>query len=73
VAFCKSCGGRFDWYKTDAGKFMPVEPDPAPDGTVAIDVVSNIATVVPAGSKTQLYRSHWATCTGASKHRKGRP
>ena len=70
MAFCKSCGARFDWYKTEAGKFMPVEPDPQPDGTVAIDVVRNIASVEPAGSKPTMYRVHWATCPGAGKHRK---
>ncbi len=72
MAFCKSCGARFDWYKTAAGKFMPIEPDPQPDGTAAIDVVANTVSIVPTGSKTPLYRVHWAACPGSGTHRRPR-
>lgn len=70
MAFCKSCGARFDWYRTAAGKAMPVEPEPRTDGNVKIDVVNNLATVVPAGSDYPLYLSHFASCPGANQHRR---
>lgn len=71
MAFCKSCGGQFDWYRNaDTGKFMPIEPGPHPDGNVQIDVVRNVATVVEPGSRSPLYMSHFVMCPGADKHRK---
>jgi hypothetical protein len=70
VAFCKSCGARFDWYRTAKGASMPVEPEPHPDGTVKIDVVNNTCTVVPAQTESPLYVCHFVTCPGAGKHRR---
>lgn len=71
MAFCKTCGARFDWYRNaETGKFMPIEPEPQVDGNVRIDVVRNVATVVPPGSHRPLYRSHFAACPGADTHRK---
>ena len=30
--FCKTCGGRVEWHVTKAGRNMPIDPDPRPDG-----------------------------------------
>jgi hypothetical protein len=60
----------FNWYRTNFGKSMPVEPEPHPEGNVKIDVVSNIATVVAPGSSAPLYMSHFVTCPGAAAHRR---
>ena len=73
MAFCKTCGARFDWYRNaDTGKFMPVEPEPRDDGNVQIDVVANTASVVAPGSHAPLYMSHFATCKQADAHRRRR-
>lgn len=71
MPFCKTCGKRFDWYRSaTTGKAMPIEPDPQPNGNVRIDVVNNTATVVEPGSHTPLYLSHFATCKQAAQHRR---
>lgn len=72
ASFCRSCKAPVNWYKTTAGKNMPIDPDPHPDGNVRIDVVSNVAQVVPKGSHHVLYRSHFATCPDAGQHRRPR-
>lgn len=73
MAFCKTCGKPFDWYRNaETGKFMPIDPDPADNGNVRIDVVRNVATVVAPGSHTPLYLSHFTTCPGAAEHRSKR-
>jgi len=73
MAFCKTCGARFDWYRNaETGKFMPVEPGPTPNGNIRIDVVRNVATVVEPGSHKPLYLSHFAACSGAATHRRAR-
>ena len=73
MSFCKSCGKRIDWYVVAAsGKRMPIDPEPAPNGNVRVDVVANAVEVVPAGSHVPLYLSHFATCPSAAKHRKPR-
>lgn len=59
-----------NWYKTVAGRNIPIDPEPHPEGNVYIDVVSNVASVVPVGSRAPLYRSHFATCPNAGQHRK---
>ena len=72
MAFCKSCGKPFEWWRTEAGKSMPIDPEPTTDGNVMIDVVKNVVRVVPAGSHVPLYRSHFATCPAADSHRSRR-
>src|SRR5262245_43988340 len=69
MAFCKGCGQAIDWYKTAAGKNMPIDPDPHPDGNVYIDVVRNVAVVAAVGAKPKMYRPHWATCVKAGQFR----
>jgi hypothetical protein len=73
MAFCKGCGQKIDWWKTEAGKNMPVDPDPHPEGTVLIDVVANVARVVLVGSHPRLRRSHFVTCPRAAQFRKPKP
>jgi hypothetical protein len=73
VSFCKSCKARIDWYTVAAtGKRMPIDPDPAPDGNVRVDVVANTVEVVAPGSRRPLYRSHFATCPAAGQPRRPR-
>ena len=56
---CKSCGKEIIWIKMyGSGKKMPVDAEPvAWDDDPEADIVS-------------AYRSHFATCPDADKHRK---
>ncbi len=75
ASFCRSCRAQVNWYKTTTGKNMPLDPEPHPDGNVYVDIVANVVSVVAKGSRTPLYRSHFATCPDAAAHRrpKGAP
>ena len=73
---CRSCGSAIVWVEMESGKKMPLDAEP-------VAFVGNVLTndkatgrvlskeqiaVLPPGSK--LYRSHFATCPNANKHRK---
>jgi hypothetical protein len=73
MAWCKGCGAKIEWWKTVAGKNMPVDSDPHPEGNVQIDVAANIVRVVPVGSHKPLYRSHFVTCEKAGDFRRPKP
>lgn len=80
---CLSCGARFLWARTPAGKLMPVELDRRPAG----DVTANVAAYrnaaggafarvlkdgeVPDGHEWRTI-SHFAVCPAAEQHRKAR-
>ena len=57
---CTSCEARIVWFKTLAGKKMPVDE----------------ASTLPTDRADQLdlkrHKSHFATCPDANKHRKAR-
>ena len=75
---CKSCGAPVEWAKTEAGRWMPIDPEPVPGGNLAIDRSSwpPVATVMgPGEGAAQLalgaedgegellaHVSHFATC-----------
>lgn len=72
------CGARIIWAITSKGKRMPVDADPAPDGTVLLagdDPDAPVATVVspaapPSGGwPGPLRHSHFTTCPGADRWR----
>jgi hypothetical protein len=56
IVRCRSCYARIIWFKTDAGKNMPVDAD----------------TVEPEDQELDLPRhiSHFATCPNADHHRR---
>lgn len=58
ITRCRSCHAKIIWFKTDAGKNMPVDAD----------------TVEPDDQDLDLSRhqSHFASCPNANKHRKPR-
>jgi len=71
---CRSCGKEIIWVRTAAtGALMPLDPDPAPDGNVVlVDGKAHVMSgelfdPVLEGSR---YKSHFATCPNAAKHRK---
>lgn len=58
ITRCRSCHAKIIWFKTEAGKNMPVDAD----------------TVEPEDEELDLERHkvHWATCPHADQHRSKR-
>jgi hypothetical protein len=56
ITRCSSCRARIIWFKTAAGKNMPVDAD----------------SVNPEDQELELPRHivHWSTCPNANQHRK---
>lgn len=61
--FCRGCGKPMRWEQTAGGRWLPLNPDPDPEGTIRVDVVRNVAYDVVKGSHRPLYRLHRETCT----------
>jgi hypothetical protein len=69
------------WAMTEAGKRMPLDPDPVPDGNII--PVPNPAGGDPLAHSlhkgetppegTPRFTSHYATCPQADQHRKRTP
>lgn len=72
MANCKSCGEPVAWVTMQSGKKMPLDPLPQEDGN--IEIVGATGRVVPRSEAERregmLYRSHYASCPDASKHRR---
>jgi hypothetical protein len=75
---CRSCAAPVIWAVTEAGRPMPVDAEPAPDGTVRLEDRGGpqpLARVVPAAKRfgvTGLRKSHFATCPEAGAWRRRR-
>lgn len=79
MSACRSCGADIVWAVTAAGKRMPVDAEPVPEGNVAlVDLASGEihATVLGEGeallAEEPLHLSHFATCVFADQHRRPR-
>ena len=83
MAKCRSCNAEIVFAKTPAGKAMPVNEQPAPNGNVALIVRDGvkIAVVLDRSGRAPTadlqpspdaprYISHFATCPGAAGFRK---
>lgn len=58
ITRCKSCRARIIWFKTAAGKNMPVDADTVEADDDELDL--------------SRHKSHFATCVNANQHRKPR-
>lgn len=74
---CKSCKAPVLWAQTVAGKWTPLDREPAADGNIVVMPAG--AMVLPPetaalGQKigARRYRSHFATCPHGAAHRKAR-
>lgn len=74
---CRSCGAEIFWATTAAGRAMPIDPTPTPDGNVIIQrrdgrigATVLAAGAAPASPQEPRYTSHFATCPNASSHRR---
>lgn len=77
MSTCRSCGAEVSWTRTAAtGKAIPLDPHPVADGNVIVDVATNRATVLAAGTPMPVgvprFISHFATCPHADSHRRAR-
>ncbi len=58
IVRCRSCHAKIIWFKTDAGKNMPVDADTVEAADDDLDLTRHV--------------SHFATCPNANNHRKGK-
>lgn len=77
VQRCKSCQQVIRWKKTQAGKAIPLDPDPSEKGNIAIAnngdaVILNQQEIEDYNLRGSglLYVCHFATCPYAHVHRK---
>jgi hypothetical protein len=67
---CRSCGAKIFWYYTASGKLMPVDAEPCADGNLAINYDGTVMVVGSGSGRQPRYRSHFATCPNAARHRR---
>ena len=76
---CRTCKAPVRWAATAAGRAIPLDPEPNPDGNLWLDargVAHNIARLTDdeqaeiAGDP--LYIAHFVTCPDAAQHRRPR-
>lgn len=73
MSVCRSCGAEIRWAKTTGGKPIPVDPEPAENGNLALETVRGELMAFPASlfvEPDELHVSHFATCPNADEHRK---
>jgi hypothetical protein len=74
-AECRGCHQHITWAHTVQGHRIPLDPDQVPDGNVVaqadgrVRVLRSGETPDPAMPR---YRSHFASCPNAARHRKPR-
>lgn len=69
---CRSCQAPIRWKLTEAGKRMPIDRDPVPDGNVVLldgDRV-HVLHADEVADDVPRYVSHFATCPNARGHRR---
>ena len=77
---CRSCGAPLLWALTERGRRIPLDRNPVPDGNIEIKetedgppisrVVSGQGTLSPGLFPATRYKSHFATCPNAKRHRR---
>ena len=75
TATCRSCGAPIIWARTVNGKAMPLDAEPHADGVLRISdrgVAVSMGSLTGPGYSAETYKSHFATCVNAAKHRKAK-
>lgn len=75
MSMCRSCQAPIRWAKTVAGKRMPLDANPSPEGTVVIRnglavVLGGLALSDAVDPDEVRYVAHWATCPTHYEHRR---
>lgn len=71
-----TCGQVFIMAISSKGGDIPVDPDPHPEGTISLRdygvarPTATVLTVTQRFGRTNLHRTHFATCKDAAKHRR---
>lgn len=74
VCICKSCQAKIIWATfLGRGTPIPIDFDPVPNGNLVIKA-GQAETFTPLfhGPEVLRYRSHFATCKHAERHRRRR-
>lgn len=73
MASCKKCEAPIVWGTTSAGKAMPLDADPVPDGEWVL-VAGKVRRFQTDDERLHRprYRVHWKTCPNADEFRRGR-
>lgn len=76
---CRSCRALIFWAVTPAGRKMPVDAGPTPDGTLVLSLHADglhidtwRADEPSHAAPRRRWTSHFATCTQADQHRETR-
>lgn len=74
TSLCDSCGAEIRWVTTEGGRPMPLDPAPHPNGNVVVGLRDRyrVLTGPQLPAEGVAWRSHFATCPHASRHRRGR-
>jgi len=66
MTFCKACNKPIEFHPTVAGKLMPIDPDPHPEGRFGFNGRMQLASMAP-GTNRRQYRCHIDTCPRGGK------
>lgn len=74
---CSSCGAEISWVvSATSGVAMPLDAAPCADGNIVVSGgkahVLNRSLFAAEAPETPRYKSHFATCPNAAKHRRKR-
>lgn len=76
MSSCRTCHAEIEWVRTPEGRTMPIDPEPAEDGNLALIAGDPIIAVPVAANELLVdddglrYKSHFATCPQADQHRR---
>jgi hypothetical protein len=77
TARCGSCQQPIRWVTTEAGKSMPLDPDPADGNIIGLPNPAGGEPLAHTLRKTDTppadaprFTSHWATCPTSERHRR---
>lgn len=78
MATCRSCRAHIDFVRTPAGRAMPLDSEPTPDGNVRlVDGQAHVlgpleVAALTDDERTQLRMPHHATCPQGPEWKGGR-
>ncbi len=72
TTLCESCAAEIRWVTLESGRPMPLDPAPHPNGNIIVGIGGRYRVLdgsqLPA--EVAAWRSHFATCPHASRHRR---
>lgn len=76
-SICKGCGRPIIWAYTEAGKRMPLDPEPVPDALVGTFVITGnqcrSSSPMFDSPDTVHHMAHWSSCPVADSFRGKKP